>query len=122
VACVYFADSGRTERAEHACNEENELEPIVFFSAEVRLRSVLDLTNPKNLKTLGISKPQLFEGWEHKKNSATQLLGAAVAKHSRFSAIVFPSAAAREAGFRGKNIVIYRDSVRRPDFVRILGP
>src|SRR5437763_467173 len=56
VACVYFADGGRTARAEHACNAENELQPIVFFSAQVRLRSVVDLTNSKNLKRLGISK------------------------------------------------------------------
>jgi RES domain-containing protein len=122
VACVYFADGGRTARAEHACNEESELQPIVFFSAKVHLHAVLDLTNSKNLQTLGLTRAQLFEDWERKKISATQLLGAAVSKHPRFSAIMFPSAAAREAGFRGKNIVIFRDSIRRPDYIHILGP
>src|SRR3954468_12820123 len=122
IACVYFADGGRTARAEHACNEENELQPIVFFSARVQLRHVLDLTDSKNLKILGLKNSQLFEDWERKKISATQLLGAAVAKHPKFSALIFPSAAAREAGFRGKNIVIFRDSIRRPDSVQIIGP
>jgi RES domain-containing protein len=122
VACVYFADGGRTARAEHACNEESELQPIVFFSAKVQLRNVLDLTNSKNLKTLGLVRTNLFEDWEHKKASATQLLGAAIAKHPKFSAIIFPSAAASEAGFQGKNIVIFRDSVRRPDSIKIIGP
>jgi RES domain-containing protein len=122
LACVYFADGGRTARAEHACNEESELQPIVFFSAKVQLRNVLDLTNSKNLKTLGLVRTNLFEDWEHKKASATQLLGAAIAKHPKFSAIIFPSAAANEAGFQGKNIVIFRDSVRRPDSIKIIGP
>jgi RES domain-containing protein len=122
VACVYFADGGRTARAEHACNEESDLQPIVFFTAKVRLRHVLDLTNAKNLKLLGIAERNLFEDWERKKIVATQLLGAAVAGHEKFSAIMFPSAAAREAGFRGDNIVIFRDSVRRPDSVKIIGP
>jgi RES domain-containing protein len=122
IACVYFADGGRTARAEHACNEENELQPIVFFSAKVRLRHALDLTDAETLKCLGIKKSQLFEDWERQKTSTTQLLGAVVAKHPRFSAIIFPSAAAKEAGFTGKNIVIFRDSIRRPDFVHILGP
>jgi len=122
IACVYFADGGRTARAEHACNEESDLQPIVFFTAKIQLRHALDLTLSKNLKNLGLKRSHLFEDWEPKKISATQLLGAAIAKHAKFSAIIFPSAAAREAGFRGKNIVIFRDSVRRPDSIRIIGP
>lgn len=121
VPCVYFADDGRTARAEHACNKENESQPIVFFNAEVRLQNVLDITNPAALKTLGIANDHLFEEWENKKVVTTQLLGAAVSQHPKFSAIVFPSAAAKEAGFRAKNIVIFRDKVRRPDYVKILG-
>jgi RES domain-containing protein len=122
VACVYFAQDGRTARAEHACNEESDLQPIVFFTAKVEVRHALDLTNSRNLKKLGIKQAELFEDWELKKVVATQLLGGAVAKHPKFSAIVFPSAAAREAGFHGKNIVIFRDSVQRPDSVKIIGP
>jgi RES domain-containing protein len=122
LACVYFAEDGRTARAEHACNEENELQPIVFFSARVRIRHCLDLTNGKTLKLLGFKREQLFENWEQKKLSSTQLLGIAVAESRKFSAIVFPSAAARQARFRGKNVVIFKDSIRRPDSVQILGP
>ncbi|HUS36733.1 MAG TPA: RES family NAD+ phosphorylase [Verrucomicrobiae bacterium] len=122
IACVYFAQDGRTARAEHACNNGNDVQPMVFFSAKVQLRNAIDLTNSQTLKTLGLTTAQLFENWERKKIVATQLLGAAVAKHPKFSAIMFPSSAAREAGFRGKNIVIFRDSIRRPDFVQIIGP
>lgn len=121
VAAVYFAQDGRTARAEHTCNEESDLQPIVFFTAKVQLRHALDLTSSDNLKKLGITQAQLFEDWELKKIVATQLLGGAVAKHPKLSAIVFPSAAAREAGFRGKNIVIFKDSVQRPDSVKIIG-
>lgn len=122
VACVYFADGGRTARAEHACNEESDVQPIVFFTAEVSLRHVLDLTNSKVLKMIGLRKAHLFEDWERKKTAVTQRLGAIIAKHKKFNAIIFPSAAAKEAGFAGKNIVIFRDSIRRPDSVKIVGP
>jgi RES domain-containing protein len=122
IACVYFADGGRTARAEHACNEESDLQPIVFFTARVRLRRVLDITNATNLKILGIPKQQLFEDWERKRAAPTQLIGAAVATQKAFGAIIFPSAAAKEAGFRAKNIVIFHDCVRPPDSVEILGP
>jgi RES domain-containing protein len=122
VACVYFAQDGRTARAEHACNGESERQPIVFYSAAVSLRRALDLTRSDILKKLGISREELFEEWERKKESATQRLGGVVSKQRRFSAILFPSAAAKEAGFRGNNLVIFRDAVRRPDYVRILGP
>jgi RES domain-containing protein len=122
IACVYFAEGGRTARAEHACNKENEVQPIVFFSAKVQLRNAVDLADSKTLRILGLKKSRLFEEWERKKIVETQLLGAAVAQHPKFSAIVFPSAAAKEAGFRAKNIVIFRDKVRRPDSVQILGP
>lgn len=122
IPCVYLADNGRTARAEHACNEENELQPIVFFSVKVRLRRCVDLTDLKTLRILGLKTSDLFEEWERKRAVPTQLLGAAVAKHPKFSAIIFHSAAAREAGFRGKNIVIFRDSISRPDFVHVLGP
>ena len=122
IACVYFADDGRTARAEHACNKENKIQPLVFFSASVQLRHAVDLTSSKTLKTLGLKRAQLFEAWERKKTVATQLLGAAVAKHPKFSAIIFPSSAAKEAGFRAKNIVIFRDKIRCPDSVKVLGP
>jgi RES domain-containing protein len=122
VACVYFALGGRTARAEHACNGNSDVQPIVFYSAKVRLAHTLDLTSLKILKTLGLTRAQLFEDWERKKQWPTGILGGVIAKHPQFSAILFPSAAAREAGFKGENIVIFRDSIKRPDLVHILGP
>jgi len=122
VACVYLAQDGRTARAELACNGENEHQPIVFYSVEVSLRRVLDLTDAKTLKTLKIERVQLFEEWERQKSSATQLVGAAVASHPSISAIRFPSAAAKEAGFKAHNIVIFRESIRSHDSVKVVGP
>jgi RES domain-containing protein len=122
VACVYFALDGRTARAEHTCNGKSDAQPIVFYSAKVRLRHVLDLTKPQNLKALGLTRAELFEDWERKKEWPTGILGGVIAKHPRYSAILFPSAAAREAGFKGKNVVIFRDSLKSPDFIKIIGP
>jgi RES domain-containing protein len=119
---VYFANNDRTAKAEHFCNDDAGRQPIVYYNAAVSLRHVLDLTNSKNLKTLGLTRAKLFEEWEKKKTVSTQLLGAAVVSSKKFSAILFPSAAAQEAGFKGQNLVIFRDNVKRPDAVEILSP
>ena len=57
-----------------------------------------------------------------RKPTRTQLLGLVVSHQSTVASIRFPSDAARAAGFAGFNIVIFRDGVQQPDFVRILGP
>jgi RES domain-containing protein len=122
IACVYFAENDRTAKAEHFCNDDSGRQPLVYYNIEVSLARVLDLTNPKNLKELKLARARLFEEWEDKKEVATQLIGEAVAQSQEFSAILFPSAAAKEAGFQGKNLIVFRDSIKRPDFVRVLGP
>ena len=52
----------------------------------------------------------------------TQVLGLALTQQADISAIRFESDAARAAGFAGFNVVIFRDCVRAPDYVKILGP
>jgi hypothetical protein len=50
------------------------------------------------------------------------LIGSAVSQQQAIAAIRFPSDAARAAEFVGFNVAIFCECVRRPDFVRILGP
>jgi RES domain-containing protein len=122
IACIYFAENDRTAKAEHFCNDDKGRQPLVYYNVEVSLKHVLDLTDPKKLKALHLAKSNLFEKWEVKDGVPTQFVGEAVADTQFFCAILFPSAAAKEAGFRGKNLVVFRDSVKRPDFIRVLGP
>jgi hypothetical protein len=65
----------------------------------------------------------LSSAWQFARSpTRSQLLGLAVSQQTRFSAIRFPSDAAQAAGFSGFNVVVFQDSIQRPDFIRILGP
>ena len=122
VECVYFSEDERTARAEYE-NRALGRQPVVIYYAQVRLKRVLDLSSANTIKTLGITKNDLFAPWcTSKRPTVTQLLGQAVSKDSIFSAIRYPSIATREAGISGNNIVIFQNCIRRPDSVRILGP
>lgn len=125
VRCIYFAEDERTAHSEHRCQLRSASgmhQPVCAFFAEVNLARVLDLGNASVRRKFGITARDLRAAWERaKKPIKTQLLGSAVSRLGTIAAIRYPSDAARAKGFRGYNVVIFRDSVRRPDFVRVLG-
>jgi hypothetical protein len=83
----------------------------------------VDLTNQKTRAALGLTLRELSIVWPRaRKLTRTQLLGLAVSQQRAIAAIRFPSDAARAIGFDGFNLVVFRDCVQAPDFVRILGP
>src|SRR5439155_4872584 len=98
-------------------------QPFVTYFAEAHLRRVLDLCSAETLNALGLSARDLAVPWVGaRRPKVTQLLGEIVSHEGLITAIRFPSDAARSKRFSGANVVIFRDCVRRPDYVRILGP
>ena len=123
VWCVYFAEDEATSAAEYERHNTGPRQPFVTYFAEVRLRRVIDLCSSDTLSALAISARDLRAPWVGtRKPTAAQNLGEAVSSQTSITAIRFPSNAARTKGFAGANVVIFRDSVRRPDQVHILGP
>jgi RES domain-containing protein len=124
VECIYFAENEETARAEHRCQDHpaRSLQPVCMFFAEVSL-PIVDLTQNSVRETLGLTKKDFHVPWERTgKPTKSQLLGTAVSRQRCFAAIRYPSDAARVHRFPGHNLVIFRDCVRRPNFVRVLGP
>ena len=124
IACLYFAEDEETARAEHRCQDTPAQvhRPVCMFFAEVSL-NVVDLTDKAVRKKLGFTERDLGTAWERARTpTRSQLLGTAVSKLGTFSAIRYPSDAARAYRFAGKNMVVFRQCVRRPLFVRVLGP
>jgi RES domain-containing protein len=123
VQCIYFAEDEETARAEHRCQDhpKHSFRPVCMFFAEASL-NVVDLTLASVRKALGFTEESLRAPWE-RANCATrsQLLGTAVSKQRSFGAVRYPSDAARANGFSGHNMVIFRDCLRRPSYVRVLG-
>ncbi len=123
VKCIYFAEDEETARAEHRCQDhpKHSVRPVCMFFAEVSL-TVVDLTLASVRKTLDFSEENLRAPWERARCATrSQLLGTAVSKQRLFGAVRYPSDAARAHGFSGHNMVIFRDCLRRPSYVRVLG-
>ena len=123
VGCIYFAEDEETARAEHRCQDEpRTFHPVCTFFAAVVL-DVLDLSDKVIRHKLGFSEKELRAPWERvQRPTRSQLLGTALSQHRQMAAIQYPSDAARAHGFAGYNVVIFRKSVRRPNYVRVLGP
>jgi hypothetical protein len=120
---VYFAEDEATAGAEYDFHHPGQRQPVTTYFAEVRLRHALDLGDRATLGVLGLKNSDLRTAWRGAQQpTAAQLLGGAVSRQADISAIRFPSEAARLRGFAGANVVIFRDCVRHPDYVRILGP
>ncbi len=126
VQCVYFGETKETAGIEYESLFLGLLgrrQPVTTFYADIVLRRVLDLTDPLTLNALKLDPKELFKNWRRTKTPAvTQLLGKAVNETEHFSAIRYPSQAAAKQGKVGANFVIFRDRIRAPDSVVILGP
>jgi len=126
VECVYFSEDEDTARAECVrlwSGTSGEHQPRVTYFARVRLRRVLDLAQAETLSALGLTAKDLHQGWRLARSpTLTQMLGTAISRQARVSAIRYPSDAAHETGATGANVVVYRNSVRKPDRIDILGP
>jgi RES domain-containing protein len=125
VSCVYFSEDERTARAEYARRlgaSTGSLQPLGIYFARVRLGKVIDLADQQTRERLGLTNKDLWLPWQRAKSPTNaQLLGLAVSKQATISAIRFASDAAHVAGFVGFNVAIFRNCVRPPDIVRILG-
>ncbi len=121
VHCVYFGTDVVVTRSEYEQMWKGlpgAHQPATEFTAEVSLQRVLDLTSPGIMKALGMVATDLARNWRRARHpTVTQLLGQAVNESRRFSAIRYVSAVSN-----GVNIVIFRDCVRDPEYIRILGP
>ena len=124
VECFYFAEDERT--AQWECERGlpasvNPKQSVVELHAKVLLHSVLDLLDPANMSTLGLTPRDLRVNWRKHAPAATQMLGAAVARTKIYSAIQYPSVAAQEQGEKGVCVVIFKERLKSPDSVDILG-
>ena len=96
---------------------------MTLYWAEVRLSKVLDLPDEVTRRALGVTLKQLEADWGAGLPVTTaQHLGESVAEQSSICAIRYRSVAALKEGGAGCNVVVFKASLRPPDFVCILGP
>jgi RES domain-containing protein len=123
VQCIYFAEDDATAAAEYERHIAGNRQPFATYFASVRVRRLIDLCDPQTIKALGFPAREMRTPWVGaRKPTLMQQLGEAVSRQNQIAAIRFPSEAARAKGLIGANVVIFRNAVRRPDCVQILGP
>ncbi len=123
VLCVYFAEDEATAAAEYERRARPLRQPFATFFAEVALTAVLDLCSASTLEAVGLTQRDLRANWARAGcPTPTQLLGEAVSRQTKITAVRYPSDAARMKGFAGAGVVVFRDCVRCPDHVHIIGP
>jgi hypothetical protein len=126
IHCVYFAaapDIARIEYEDLWQGQQGAGQPATEFNADVDLRRILDLTSTAALKALNIDQDELFVNWRRARNpTLSQLIGQAINETNLFSSIRYYSQAAARKDVAGANIVIFREALRAPEFVHIIGP
>lgn len=93
---------------------------VVVFGAEVRLETVLDLTDPHTRALLGTTLAELREPWRYRRDRRTpptHVLGRAVAADGRIQAIRFPSTKGT-----GTCFAILTSVLVAPAFIRVHDP
>jgi len=123
VECVYFAETEEVADIEYRGRwkgTDGFYKPKLTFVARIRLTHVLDLADLEVRAELVVGDEELFGVWRGRRTKL-QGLGLAVSRHTRLSAIRFPSAAMHREGGTGWNVVVFKTSVRAPDSLEILG-
>lgn len=125
VECLYFSEGEETAAAElrqtwHRTAAAHQ--PKLTFTARVRFRRIVDLSDRAVLRVLGLSPEDLYEDWRRQPvPTRLQQLGLAISRQRSITAIRFPSAAARKRGKSGWNVAIFPAALVSPDRVEIVG-
>lgn len=126
VEGVYFSADESTASLEYArywAPFGSQYQPKLTFFADLTVGHALDLGDPEVRRKLEVSDDDLFGAWRRRPGATTlQRLGAAIAAQTRIAAVLFPSAAARDAGGTGNNVVVYRSALLAPGSLVVLGP
>jgi RES domain-containing protein len=126
VQCVYFSEDEATALLEYLSlwsGTGGEHQPRTTYFARVQLEHALDLRDARTLAVLGLKARDLYQPWRlATAPTVTQVLGQVISDQQIICAIRFPSVSAHVAGPEGANVVIFRDSIRHPSRVEILGP
>lgn len=123
IQCVYFSENLEVAILEYSRYLEGlgpADYPFTTYFADARMPYV-DLTDPGVLARLGLVAADLHDPWRlSPEPTRTQLLGLALSRQKRFSAIKYPSDAARAVSRTGSNYAIFRDSMEPPALLRVL--
>lgn len=125
VFCIYMAEDRETARAEYDkyYTDLGNLEPSVRYTGRLRAQAIVDLGDPKTRDHFNLSEAAFFTPFRTKKRSTPlEQLGKAISKQSKISGIRFPSDAMHQVGGEGFNIVVFRDSIKKPNSLKIFGP
>jgi len=122
IHCIYLGEDAETALVEFE-KYYPDAPPAVLYRVELQAAAVIDLSAPKTCKYLGITKKDLIDSFRLKTTTTPlELLGQQISRQSNIVAIRFPSAACLTMGKKGNNLVIFKDALTPPDFLKVYEP
>src|ERR1043166_149627 len=125
VFCLYMADDRDTALAEYDkyYTDLGNVEPYVLYPGRLATAAMIDLEDPAVRNHFGLTDADFFTAFRTKPaETSLEKLGRAIARQNRVVAIRFPSGAMHALSRKGYNIAVFRDAIRDPDRLQIIGP
>ena len=121
VHTLYMSQDRETALAEYESYYADP-EPQLTYHADFQTDAVLDFEDQRVRRHFGVNDDDFFKGFRLAvKPTPLQLLGTAIAAQTVVAGIRFPSNARHRKDEAGFNFAIFRDSVRTPSSLAILG-
>ncbi len=127
VLCIYLAENRATALAEYDkyYTELGDHQPCVIYAGNLAARAILDLNDPAVREYFGITEADFFSSFRtNPKETPLEQLGRALTRQTTTAicGLRFPSDARHEKSAPGCNFVIFKQALKAPDSLRILGP
>lgn len=125
VLCLYMADDRNTALVEYDkyYTELGNVEPCVIYTGRLTSAAIIDLEDPAVRKHFGLTDADFFGAFRtNPADTPLEKLGRAIARQTRIVAIRFPSDAMHVQSREGYNIAVFKEAVKEPDRLQIIGP
>lgn len=121
IPCIYMGEDQATAQCEYL-SYYTDPEPQLTYFAQYQASAIVDLQDPGTREHFQIGDDDFFRSFRLKTEpTPLQLLGAAINRQRRVTAIRFPSNACHRQGREGCNFAVFPNALQSPDFLHILG-
>ena len=125
VFCIYMADDRTAALVEYDkyYTDLGNVEPCVLYTGRLTSAAMIDLEDPAMRNHFGLTDADFLTSFRTNPAEAPlEKLGRAIARQTKISAIRFPSDAMHAQSQDGYNIVVFKEALKNPDRLQIIGP
>jgi RES domain-containing protein len=125
IFCIYMADDRNTALTEYDkyYTDLGNVEPCVIYTGRLTSAAIIDLEDPDIRDHFGLTDADFFTAFRTKPaETPLEKLGRGIARQTKITAIRYPSDAMHARSRDGYNIAVFKEAVKHPDRLQIIGP